>query len=81
MDKRVGFVVAPERPAKLDFANYEELRDAMESLGNLWEMTFEMPHPDELGENELEVWEKQLTRAIEQIPIDPIHSRVIRPLL
>ncbi len=77
----IGFVVAAERPAKLDFANYEELHDAMEALGNLWEMTFEMPHPSELAVNEIEVWEQQLARAIERIPIDPIPSRRRGPLI
>ncbi|MGD9723911.1 MAG: hypothetical protein AB7O59_20615 [Pirellulales bacterium] len=71
----IGFVVAPDRPTQLDFANYEELRGAMEALGNLWEMTFEMPHPDELACRGLEVWQKQLARAIEQIPVDPIPGR------
>jgi hypothetical protein len=71
----IALVTAPERPAKLDFGSYEELRNAMESLGHLWEMAFEMPHPDELRSRDTEVWEKQIARAIEQIPIDPVPGR------
>ena len=76
----IGFVTAPERPAQLHFGSYEELRAAMDLLGHLWEMAFEMPHPGELAFNEIAVWEKQLARAIDQIPIDPIHSHRRHPL-
>jgi hypothetical protein len=72
----VAVVTAPEVPAKLDFGSYQELREAMEGLGHLWEMTFEMPHPDQFAFEDTEVWEKQLALAIEQIPIEPIHVGV-----
>src|SRR5262245_1541469 len=67
--KFIGVVSAPKLPAKVDFASYEELRDAMDALGHLWEMTFEMPHPDELATKETAVWQRQVARAVEQIPI------------
>lgn len=43
--KQIGVVLAPVAPAKLQFADYEELQAAMDALGNPWELRIELEDP------------------------------------
>ena len=68
-------VTAPEQPACLHFATYEALHATLDALGHEWLMTFEMPEPRQFAHQETAVWEKQLARAIELIPLMPGEER------
>ena len=39
----LALVIAPERPAILQFASREDLHAAMDALGHAWQLQFEMP--------------------------------------
>ncbi len=41
--RHLALVVAPERPATLQFASREDLHAAMDALGHAWRLQFEMP--------------------------------------
>ena len=39
----LALVIAPERPATLQFASREDLHAAMDGLGHAWQLQFEIP--------------------------------------
>jgi hypothetical protein len=71
----IAIVSGAQQPARLQFADYNELHETMDALGDDWVLTYEMPHPREFTVDEFMVWEKQLAQVMEFIPEDPILGR------
>jgi hypothetical protein len=66
----LAIVTAPRRPARLEFATYEEFHEAMDSLGELWSMRGETPDPIQYGIDDVAVWQKQLAH-VKELVIQP----------
>jgi uncharacterized protein YijF (DUF1287 family) len=59
----LAMVFAPQLPDNLQFANYEDLSAAMDSLGNDWELRSAIQDPREYDSENAVAWLKRLAEA------------------